>query len=278
MKVSEIMTPNPITYRVPSSINEVIKVLIKYNVTGIPITDTAGHYVGFVSRRDIFSNPRETQTAMVMRRSNAVYEDDEVKVAAVEMLNQRKRHLTVINREGIVTGILTPQNFMKVIRDTYGTVKVKEVMKGVSVPIWYKTPLPAILTIMNVSNIFSFPVINDEGGFIGLLVDRDIFDRIDLKFDSVLSEMGIADDEDPWSWTGLRNVFKYVVERADIKLPKISAEEIMVKDPTVVYANDRLSTAADLMIKYNYNQLPVLDDTHGIYGMLYDIEMLGVFL
>ncbi|WP_297217390.1 CBS domain-containing protein [Thermoplasma sp.] len=277
MKVADIMTPDPITYHVPSSINEVIKVLIKYNVTGVPITDQNGYYVGFVSRRDIFANPRETQTAMVMRRSKAVYEDDEVRIAALEMLAQKKRHLTVIDRENHVKGILTPQNFMKTIRENYGNVKVKEVMKETSVPIWYKTPLPAILTVMNVSGIFSFPVINDDGSFVGLLVDRDIFDRIDLKFDSILSEMGIADDEDPWSWTGLRNVFKYVVERADIKLPKISAEEIMVKNPTVVYANDKLSTAADLMIKYNYNQLPVLDDSHGIYGMLYDIEMLGVF-
>ena len=277
MKVADIMTPDPITYHVPSSINEVIKVLIKYNVTGVPITDQNGYYVGFVSRRDIFANPRETQTAMVMRRSKAVYEDDEVRIAALEMLAQKKRHLTVIDRENHVKGILTPQNFMKTIRENYGNVKVKEVMKETSVPIWYKTPLPAILTVMNVSGIFSFPVINDDGSFVGLLVDRDIFDRIDLKFDSILSEMGIADDEDPWSWTGLRNVFKYVVERADIKLPKISAEEIMVKNPTVVYANDKLSTAADLMIKYNDNQLPVLDDSHGIYGMLYDIEMLGVF-
>lgn len=277
MKVSDIMTPDPITYHVPSSINEVIKVLIKYNVTGVPITDQSGHYAGFVSRRDIFANPRETQTAMVMRRSKAVYEDDEVRTAALEMLAQKKRHLTVIDREGHVKGILTPQNFMKTIKENYGNVKVKEVMKETSVPIWYKTPLPAILTVMNVSGIFSFPVIDDNGSFVGLLVDRDIFDRIDLKFDSILSEMGIADDEDPWSWTGLRNVFKYVVERADIKLPKISADEIMVKNPTVVYANDKLSTAAELMIKYNYNQLPVLDDSHGIYGMLYDIEMLGVF-
>ncbi|MGC8608557.1 MAG: CBS domain-containing protein [Thermoplasmata archaeon] len=277
MKVSEIMTKDPIKYKVPSSINEVIKILIKNNITGIPITDINGKYAGFVSRRDIFSNPNEVQTAMVMRRSDPISEDADVKTAAMEMLKQKKRHLTVVDSNNYVIGILTPQNFMKLIKEQYGNVRVKDVMKDLCIPIWERTPLTPVLITMNLSNIFSFPVIDADGNFVGLITDRDIFDRVDLKFDSVLSEMGIADDEDPWSWTGLRNVFRYVVQRADIKLPDISVEEVMVRGPSIVYANDKIEVAASIMIQNNFNQIPVLDDPKKITGMLYDIELLSVF-
>ncbi len=277
MKVSEIMTKDPVKYRVPSSINEVIKVLIRNNITGIPITDVNGKYAGFVSRRDIFSNPNEVQTAMVMRRSPPISGDENVETAAIEMLKQKKRHLTVVDSNNYVTGILTPQNFMKLIKEQHGNIRIKDVMKDISIPVWEKTPLMPILITMNLSNIFSFPVIDGKGDFVGLITDRDIFDRVDLKYDSILSEMGIANDEDPWSWTGLRNVFRYVVERADIKLPDISAEQVMVKNPSIVYLNDKLEMAASIMIQNNFNQIPVLDDPKKIIGMLYDIEMLSVF-
>ena len=43
-KVSDIMTKNPLCYTVPSSISEVIKILIKNNVTGIPIKNNQNKY------------------------------------------------------------------------------------------------------------------------------------------------------------------------------------------------------------------------------------------
>ena len=70
--VSEIMTRSPVTSSVPGSISEVIKTLIKENITGLPVIDAKRKYVGMLSRRDIFDNPEETQTALVMRRANPV--------------------------------------------------------------------------------------------------------------------------------------------------------------------------------------------------------------
>jgi predicted transcriptional regulator len=52
----------------------------------------------------------------------------------------------------------------------------------------------------------------------------------------------------------------------------------MVKKPVVVSPNDRLETAVKNMLTGNYNQLPVLEDSKIIAGMLYDIEIMRVFL
>ncbi len=101
-------------------------------------------------------------------------------------------------------------------------------------------------------------MVDENGGdFVSLITDRDIFDHVDLKSTRTPTESGIADDEDPWSWTGgIRNVVTYVIERTHVSLPKIPAKEIMVKDPKVVYVNDSLSHAAKIMMEGELQPAP----------------------
>ncbi len=277
-KVSEIMTTQPITGTVPSPLNEIVKILIKNNLTGLPMKDIRNHYAGIISRRDIFANPVETQAALVMRNAKTVKEDDTIQYAAIEMLNQHRRHLTVVNEKNEITGILTPQNFLQVVKEKYGSIKVKDLLKTITIPIWGKTPISMLPTLMRLSGVYTYPVVNSAGEFLGLVTDRDLFDKIDLKSTTVLSEAGLGEDEDPWSWGGIRNVITYVIEKSNIQLPDIPVEKIMVKKPVVVSPNDRLETAVRNMLTGNYNQLPVLEDSKIIAGMLYDIEIMRVFL
>ncbi len=276
-KVSDIMTKDPITYNVPSSPNEVVKVLIKGNITGMPIVDNKGEYVGIISRRDIFDNPSETQTALIMRKASAVNVDDSIESAATEMFHQKRRHIAVVDSSNKVVGIMTPQNFLPILRQRHGDVRVKEVMFSSCVPIWADTPINIVHYMMSLSKVYSSPVVDSESRFVGLITDRDIFDNVDLKPQTMLAESGIADDEDPWSWGGIRNVMTYMIEKNHIKLPKTPVSDIMVKDPAVVYRNDKLRDLVKTMEVKNFNQLPVLESEGKLIGMLYDIELLSVF-
>ncbi len=276
-KVSEIMTMDPITHAVPSSPNDVVKKLIKNNITGMPIVDNKGEYVGMISRRDIFDNPAETQTALILRKANAVRDSDGIEKAAMEMFNQRRRHIAVVDSQNQVVGILTPQNFLPIIREKFGDVKVKNVMLSLCVPIWDQTPINIVHYSMSLSRVYSAPVIDSSEKFVGLITDRDIFDKVDLKPQTMLAEAGIADDEDPWSWGGIRNVMTYMIEKNYIKLPKTPVRDIMVKEPAVVYKNDKLRELVKTMEVKNFNQLPVLESEGRLSGMLYDIELMSVF-
>lgn len=276
-KVSEIMTKDPIFHTVPSSPNEVVKKLIQNSITGMPMADNKGKYVGMISRRDIFNNPSETQTAMVMRKASAVLDSDSIESAALEMFHQRRRHIAVVNADNRIVGILTPQNFLPIIREKFGDTKVKNVMLSLCVPIWDETPINVVLYSMSLSGVYSSPVIDSNEKFVGLITDRDIFDKVDLKPQTMLAESGIADDEDPWSWGGIRNVMTYMIEKNYIKLPKTPVKDIMVKEPAVVYKNDKMRELVKTMEVKNFNQLPVLESEGKLIGMLYDIELMSVF-
>ncbi len=276
-KVADIMTRNPLCYTVPSSISDIIQILIKNNITGIPVTDNNNHYQGIITRRDIFYNPDETQTALVMRKAPTVNENDSIALAARQLYTQKKRHLAVVNDQNEVIGILTPQNFLNVIKEKYGKIKVKEVLEYSAVPVWEETPLAVVLLMMNLSQIYSFPAVNRNGKFTGLVTDRDIFDRVKMYQTIESSESGMADDEDPWSWDGIRNVFTYFISKSNITVPDISVKKLVVGTPQVIYLESDLEDAVKLMAQKNYNQLPVLTGHGDVYGMLYDIEIMKIF-
>ncbi|MEM0156448.1 MAG: CBS domain-containing protein [Thermoplasmataceae archaeon] len=276
--VADIMTRDPITYHVPSTVGEVIKILIKNNITGLPLVDQSGKYAGVISRRDIFENPDENQTAMVMRRAKTVAPDTTVEDAAREMTKQFRRHLAVVDDSGNVAGILTPQNFLRLVRERFGKMKVKDIERSLAVPVWEESPLSVVSFIMRVSKAYACPVIDINGDFVGLVTDRDIFDNIDVRSKFQFSETGMADDEDPWSWEGIRNVVTYMIEKSNLELPHTPVKEFMIKKPVVANTTDTIENAAKKMETGNYNQLPIVQGNGHLAGMLQDIQILSVFL
>ena len=276
--VAEIMTKNPITYKVPSSVSEIIKTLIKNNITGLPLADSRGKYAGIISRRDVFDHPDEDQTAMSMRKASTVYEDQPIENAAEEMIKQNRRHITVLDRGNKITGILTPQNFLPEISARFGKRRVKEVLRGVAIPVWGETPLNVVALTMRLSRVYACPVVDEDGNFRGLITDRDLFENVDVGTSHHISEAGMADDEDPWSWIGIRNVVTYLIEKRNIVLPREPVRKFMITEPVVTNNNDTLEAAVKKMEAGNYNQLPVLQGTGQLVDMLYDIQILSVFL
>ena len=132
--------------------------------------------------------------------------------------------------------------------------------------------------IMRVSKAYACPVIDINGDFVGLVTDRDIFDNIDVRSKFQFSETGMADDEDPWSWEGIRNVVTYMIEKSNLELPHTPVKEFMIKNPVVANSTDTIENAAKKMETGNYNQLPIVQGNGHLDGMLQDIQILSVFL
>ena len=276
--VSSVMTKNPVVCVVPGNVESVVKTLTKMGLTGMPVVNADGKYAGVISRRDIFSNHEEAQTAMVMRSPLPVREDEDVSLAAKQMVDQGKRHIAVVDANNKVVGIVTPQNLLRLALQKYGEKKISEVQYSKVIPIWEKTPLKVMFNVMNISSIFVYVVIDDNGKMIGLITDRDIFDKIKVRRDVVSSERGMDEDEDPWSWTGMRNFVQYAVQKNMVEIPSSPLSEVMVTDPKVTYRTSKLKDAIQVLLDGNFNQIPVLSANGKPSGMLYDLDIMKLFL
>ena len=275
--VAEVMTKNPITCFVPSSVEKAVKILTKNNITGMPIVDSEDKYAGVLSRRDIFKNVEETQTAIVMRTPEPIRETDPISKAAKEMVKEGKRHLVVVNESRKVVGIVTPQNLLPEAAKLFGDKKISEIFVDKVIPVWDRTPLKVLFNVLRISGTYVFVVIDTDGKMVGLVTDRDIFDKIELTRNSVSSEGRMDEDEDPWTWTGLKNFVQYAVQKNLVNIPDYNVDSVMIKEPKVSYKNEKLSSAISVMLKGNFNQIPIIEGDNKPFGMLYDLNIMRLF-
>ena len=68
------------------------------------------------------------------------------------------------------------------------------------------SPLPVVDTLFRVANVVAAPVLDGEGHLVGLVTDRDIFKHSNVDAHTAVADLGIGEDEDSWTWEGLRNV------------------------------------------------------------------------
>ncbi len=275
-KVSEIMTPNPICAKVPGTKRDVLRLLVKHNITGVPVVNEEGYLVGIVSRRDIFEHPEEEQLALLMRKDVPVVNvDDSIEDAARTMLRYGRRHLVVVDENRRVLGVITPQDFLRVIVERKISTPVENFISKPCFLLHTCTPLPVVFRAMSLTLLSAFPVVDDNAQLVGIVTDRDLFEKAKVDMNVAISELGLGDDEDSWNWEGLRNVIKLFYMEEKVNLPNIPVEEVMIKNPLTIFSKSPVWEAAKLMMKHNFSQLPVRNTHDELIAMIFDSDLVA---
>ena len=276
MKVKEVMTENPIVAELPGTRTEVLKRLVKNNITGLPVVKgDDGTLAGFVTRQDIFSKPDEEQLALVMRRDvPTIGPNASVKDAARALVEQGLSHLPVVEKNKLV-GIVTPTDLLIVVEKDNPQIAVEEIVRSPCIPIYHASPLTVALATFRAAKVYALPVLDDDAKLVGIITDRDIFNQTIVDSSVVMSDLGISDDEDNWTWEGLRNVMKLWYEVSRVDLPKLAVRDIMVKNPMTVFRKTLVGDAARIMRKNDFGQLPVRDSKDNLVAMIYDIDVVS---
>jgi len=276
VKVKEVMTENPIVAELPGTRTEVLKKLVKNNITGMPVIKSDdGTLAGFVTRQDIFAKPDEEQLALVMRRDMpTVSANASVKDAARVMVEGGLSHLPVVEKSKLV-GILTPTDLLIVVEKDNPQITVEEIVRSPCIPIYQSAPLSVALATFRAAKVNALPVLDDDAKLVGIITDRDIFNQTIVDSSVVMSDLGISDDEDNWTWEGLRNVMKLWYEVSRVDLPKLTVKEIMIKNPMTVFRKTLVGDAARIMRKHDFGQLPVRDSKDNLVAMIYDIDVVS---
>ncbi|MFW3146840.1 MAG: CBS domain-containing protein [Thermoplasmatota archaeon] len=274
MNVSEIMVKKPIVAELPTTREDVLHLLVKHKRTGMPVVDKEGKVLGIITRKHIFENPGEEQVAVIMDWDvPTVSATSTVEKAARLMWEESARRLPVV-KKGILVGMVTPSDLLKVIEKEKLEFPVEDYTKQHTVCIYKNTPVNVAAVMINLSKVYAMPVLNENGSLCGMITDRDLFDFKFLGENITLTTLGISEDEDAWTWEGLRNVMNLYYQEAKIELPRDPVSTFMTKDVSSVYRRAPIWEAAKIMRMKDYDQMPVVDKEDNLHSMVHDMDLM----
>lgn len=119
----EIMTRDLIRATDDMTIEEALKTLINYKVTGLPVVDAKGKMKGVISEYDILnqisaSNKKKAKVFQekieYSKKIEAISEDTPLSEIVAGFIDTKYRRLPVVDRRGNLVGIITRRDLMRV--------------------------------------------------------------------------------------------------------------------------------------------------------------------
>ncbi|NLN86255.1 MAG: sigma 54-interacting transcriptional regulator [Syntrophomonadaceae bacterium] len=128
MKVSEIMSPKPLTLKPDQTVGEVVTIFLEQQIDGAPVVDEQGQLVGLFTKshvyRSIINNRDIMNTRVEEMMTRDVYTghpDDEFG----EVVNATVPRLPVIDEHGRVVGMLTRGDIAKAFFYSYNDISLE---------------------------------------------------------------------------------------------------------------------------------------------------------
>jgi CBS domain-containing protein len=106
-RVGEIMTRNVLTAKPETAVVDIVRIMARNKITGLPVVDDSNRLIGVVSESDIIGKAGDTVADIMTNGSWTVTEDTTLGDAAEVMLRRRIRRLPVVGGENQLTGLLS---------------------------------------------------------------------------------------------------------------------------------------------------------------------------
>ncbi len=278
LKIRDVMDKNPPIAEVPGRREDALRILAKYEVSGVPIVKAGTKkFAGIVTRKDIFMHSDEDQLAILMNKNPVTISPDASIKRAAKIFYEKRIHGIPVIKRGELIGVVSPKDVLRIISKTDG-YEVEKYLSPFFIPIYEETPLPVVMKIFRVTDISAMPVLDDNGKLTGIVSDGDLFNFSLVRETVSKSDIGIGEDEDIWTWEGIRDVMRLYYETSKIELPSVPVKEVMIKNVTTVYRKSKLAEVAKKMVDNNINQMPVMDEDDELIGVIHDIDLMKALL
>ncbi len=127
------MIVDPVTMHPDQKISEVLEVMERYRISGVPIVEDGRKLVGIVTNRDLrFETNLNQKVANVMTKENLVTATEGITLEESKVLLHQNRieKLLVVNEQGNLLGLITIKDIMKIkkypnaCKDSLGRLRV----------------------------------------------------------------------------------------------------------------------------------------------------------
>ena len=127
------MIVDPVTMHPDQKISEVLEVMERYRISGVPIVEDGRKLVGIVTNRDLrFETNLEQKVSNVMTKKNLVTASEGITLEESKVLLHKNRieKLLVVNDKGDLLGLITIKDIMKIkkypnaCKDKFGRLRV----------------------------------------------------------------------------------------------------------------------------------------------------------
>ena len=106
-KVGEIMTRSVLTAKPETLVVDIVRLMARNKITGLPVVDANNRLIGVVSESDIIGKAGDTVEDIMTNGSWTVNEDTTLGEAAEVMLRRRIRRLPVVKGDNELIGLLS---------------------------------------------------------------------------------------------------------------------------------------------------------------------------
>lgn len=297
-RVREIMTPEPKRVGIDTPADEVARLLLSSDFTGLPVVDDQDRPVGIISQEDLINKAKlpirfgllasadkekidrifeglapKPATAIMTSPAVVVGVDQLVTEAVDLMLAKKVKRLPVVDKSGHLVGNISRLDIFRTITSVCpdwsafrgknisveGLSRVSDIMRCDVQTVLPDTPIEKVLGIIGCSDIQRVCVVDAQGVFRGIISDRD------LLFAFADQHPGIWDffaGKLPFGEHGRRR--RQLQEYLKMK----TAGEVMNTDIVSVEEDTSIEEAVRLMLEKGLKRLPVLDSMGGFKGMV----------
>ncbi len=127
------MILDPVTVNATQKVGDVIQLMTKYRISGIPVVDDQQRLIGIITNRDLRFEPDEEQpVAEIMTREHLITAPvgTNLEEAKQLLMKYKIEKLPVVDKQGVLRGLITYKDIMKKIRhpnackDRHGRLRV----------------------------------------------------------------------------------------------------------------------------------------------------------
>jgi len=277
MLAKDYMTKDVVSVEVPSSRDDVLRILKRTGISGVPVVK-GDQLIGIVTRKDILHNAEENQIALLMSPEPLTIRPDATLAEAAEILtNCDIRRLPVVEEGNKLVGLLSVADLVNAVAKNNDKRELRDrFVNKHTFAIWEETPLPVVGRIMELAGVDAMPILNSENRLTGIISERDLIRCSRIEDGVQTSDFSTGTDDDEWTWESIRDNHTISYGISKVELPNRPVKDVMVTKVISVPNNAEISDCALMMKRGRVDQMPIIDNDQRLSGMLFDRDVITV--